>query len=112
MPAGYTCGRAARTEILCLQIATLRTAFTLNFGLKRLFLSDTDLSSEGAICLAEFLPEAKSLIHLDLTENYEIDIAGVMALAVSLRMNTSLRCLDLNVPVSVYTVWWSGKLIV
>ncbi|KAK0548687.1 hypothetical protein OC845_003476 [Tilletia horrida] len=79
-------------------IATLRTAFTLNFGLKRLFLSDTDLSSEGAICLAEFLPEAKSLIHLDLTENYEIDIAGVMALAVSLRMNTSLRCLDLNVP--------------
>ncbi|KAE8211212.1 hypothetical protein CF327_g5018 [Tilletia walkeri] len=79
-------------------IATLRTAFTLNSGLKRLFLSDTELSSEGAICLAEFLPEAKSLIHLDLTENYEIDIAGVMALAVSLRMNTSLRCLDLNVP--------------
>ncbi|CAD6944496.1 unnamed protein product [Tilletia controversa] len=79
-------------------ITTLRTAFTLNSGLKRLFLSDTELSSEGAICLAEFLPEAKSLIHLDLTENYEIDIAGVMALAVSLRMNTSLRCLDLNVP--------------
>ncbi|KAL9935616.1 hypothetical protein V8E36_005193 [Tilletia maclaganii] len=78
-------------------ISTLRTAFTLNSGLKRLFLSDTDLSSEGAICLAEFLPEAKSLIHLDLTENYDIDIAGVMALSVSLRMNTSLRCLDLNV---------------
>ena len=79
-------------------ITTLRTAFTLNSNLKRLFISDTDLSSEGAIALAEFLPEAKSLIHLDLTENLQIDIAGVMALAVSVRMNKSLRCLDLNIP--------------
>lgn len=79
-------------------ITTLRSAFTLNSNLKRLFLNDTDLSSEGAIALAEFLPEAKSLIHLDLTENGEIDIAGVMALAVSVKMNKSLRCLDLNIP--------------
>ncbi|PWY99598.1 RNI-like protein, partial [Testicularia cyperi] len=79
-------------------ITTLRTAFALNSNLKRLFLNDTDLSSEAAIALAEFLPEARSLIHLDLAENFEIDIAGVMALAVSLRMNKSLRCLDLNIP--------------
>jgi protein phosphatase 1 regulatory subunit 37 len=79
-------------------ITTLRNAFTLNLNLKRLFISDTDLSSEGAIALAEFLPEAKTLIHLDLTENLLIDIAGVMALAVSVRMNKSLRCLDLNIP--------------
>ena len=79
-------------------ITTLRTAFALNSHLKRLFLNDTDLSSEGAIALAEFLPEAKSLIHLDLAENFSIDIAGVMALAVSLKMNRSLRCLDLNIP--------------
>ncbi|KAN0065602.1 hypothetical protein ACQY0O_000725 [Thecaphora frezii] len=79
-------------------ITTLRTAFTLNSNLKRLFLNGTDLSSEGAIALAEFLPEAKSLIHLDLAENFDIDIAGVMALAVSVRMNKSLRCLDLNIP--------------
>ncbi|KAJ9479450.1 MAP-homologous protein 1 [Pseudozyma hubeiensis] len=79
-------------------ITTLRTAFALNSQLKRLFLNDTDLSSEAAIALAEFLPEAKSLIHLDLAENFSIDIAGVMALAVSLRMNRSLRCLDLNIP--------------
>ena len=81
-------------------ITTLRTAFTLNSNLKRLFLNDTDLPPEGAIALAEFLPEAKSLIHLDLTENFDIDIAGVMALAVSLKMNKSLRCLDINIPVS------------
>lgn len=79
-------------------ITTLRTAFALNSNLKRLFLNDTDLSSEAAIALAEFLPEARSLIHLDLAENFDIDIAGVMALAVSLRMNRSLRCLDLNIP--------------
>ncbi|KDN36543.1 RNI-like protein [Tilletiaria anomala UBC 951] len=79
-------------------ITTLRTAFTLNSNLKRLFLNDTDLPPEGAIALAEFLPEAKSLIHLDLTENFEIDIAGVMALSVSLKMNRSLRCLDINIP--------------
>lgn len=79
-------------------ITTLRNAFTLNSNLKRLFLSDTELSSEGAIALAEFLPEARSLIHLDLTENLQIDIAGVMAMAVSVKMNKSLRCLDLNIP--------------
>lgn len=79
-------------------ITTLRTAFALNSNLKRLFMNHTDLSSDGAIALAEFLPEARSLIHLDLTENFEIDIAGVMALAVSVKMNKSLRCLDLNIP--------------
>lgn len=79
-------------------ITTLRTAFALNSNLKRLFMNDTDLSSEGAIALAEFLPEAHSLIHLDLTENFEVDMAGVMALAVSLKMNKSLRCLDMNIP--------------
>jgi hypothetical protein len=29
---------------------------------------------------------------------FQIDIAGVMALAVSAKMNTSLRCLDINIP--------------
>ncbi|EGG05072.1 uncharacterized protein MELLADRAFT_88133 [Melampsora larici-populina 98AG31] len=76
----------------------LRTTCTVNTTLKRLFLSETELSSEGAIALAEFLPEMQSLIHLDLTENYSIDIAGVMALAVSVKMNTNLRCLDINIP--------------
>lgn len=79
-------------------ITTLRMAFALNGNLKRLFLNDTDMSTEGAIALAEFLPEARSLIHLDLTENFDIDIAGVMALAVSVKLNKSLRCLDLNIP--------------
>ena len=81
-----------------LQIIALRTAMMMHPNLKRIFLNSTDLSSEGAIALAEFLPEAKSLIHLDLTGNYEIDIAGVLALSVSLKMNETIRCLDLHVP--------------
>ncbi|KAK4703652.1 protein phosphatase 1 regulatory subunit 37, partial [Phenoliferia sp. Uapishka_3] len=79
-------------------ITTLRAAITINSNLKRVFLNSTDLSSEGAIALAEFLPEATSLIHLDLTGNFDIDIAGVLALSVSVKMNNTLRCLDLNIP--------------
>lgn len=79
------------------QIQSLRTAFTLNTALKRLFLSSTSMTSTGAIALAEFLPESTSLLHLDLTLN-DIDIAGVMALSSGLKANHVMRCLDLNIP--------------
>lgn len=75
----------------------MRTAFTLNTALKRLFLSSTQLTSAGAIALAEFLPESASLLHLDLTVN-NIDLAGVMALSKGLKANHVMRCLDLNIP--------------
>ncbi|TFK18854.1 RNI-like protein [Coprinopsis marcescibilis] len=78
-------------------IQSLRTAFTLNSALKRLFLSSTNMSSAGAIALAEFLPESMSLLHLDLTNN-NLDIAGVMALSSGLKANHVMRCLDLNIP--------------
>ncbi|KAF9477211.1 RNI-like protein [Pholiota conissans] len=78
-------------------IQSLRTAFTLNTALKRLFLSSTSMTSAGAIALAEFLPESTSLLHLDLTMN-ELDIAGVMALSSGLKANHVMRCLDLNIP--------------
>ncbi|KAL0959057.1 hypothetical protein HGRIS_014357 [Hohenbuehelia grisea] len=78
-------------------IQSLRTAFTLNTALKRLFLSSTSLTSTGAIALAEFLPEATALLHLDLTNN-NLDIASVMALRSGLKANTTMRCLDLNIP--------------
>ena len=81
----------------CLQIQSLRTAFTLNNALKRLFLSSTSMASQGAIALAEFLPESASLLHLDLTMN-NLDLAGVMALSSGLKANHVMRCLDLNIP--------------
>ncbi|KAH9950799.1 RNI-like protein [Amylocystis lapponica] len=78
-------------------IQSLRTAFTLNDALKRLFLSSTNMTSAGAIALAEFLPESTSLLHLDLTMN-NLDLAGVMALSSGLKANHTMRCLDLNIP--------------
>ncbi|KAN0132000.1 hypothetical protein V8E53_010280 [Lactarius tabidus] len=78
-------------------VQSLRTAFTLNTALKRLFLSSTGLVSAGAIALAEFLPESVSLLHLDLTMN-TLDLAGVMALSSGLKANHVMRCLDLNIP--------------
>jgi protein phosphatase 1 regulatory subunit 37 len=79
------------------QIQSLRTAFTLNSALKRLFLSSTSMQSPGAIALAEFLPESSSLLHLDLTEN-KLELAGVMALSQGVKSNHIMRCLDLNIP--------------
>lgn len=70
----------------------------MNANLKRLFLADTNLTTEGAIALAEFLPEARHILHLDLTDNRAVEVAGIMALAVGLRSNTLLRCLDLSIP--------------
>ncbi|TFK36219.1 hypothetical protein BDQ12DRAFT_687045 [Crucibulum laeve] len=78
-------------------IQSLRTAFTLNTALKRLFLASTLMTSAGAIALAEFLPESTSLLHLDLTNN-NLDIAAVMALSSGLKANHTMRCLDLNIP--------------
>ncbi|KAJ7054276.1 hypothetical protein C8F01DRAFT_1031529 [Mycena amicta] len=78
-------------------IQSLRTAFTLNTALKRLFLSSTGMTSPGAIALAEFLPESASLLHLDLTEN-SLGLAGVLALSKGLEANFVMRCLDLNIP--------------
>jgi protein phosphatase 1 regulatory subunit 37 len=57
------------------------------------------MTSESTIALAEFLPEATRLTHLDLTDNPSIDAAGIMALAASIKMNYSVCCLDINIPV-------------
>ncbi|CAG8747708.1 17442_t:CDS:2, partial [Acaulospora morrowiae] len=78
-------------------VVALRDALSQNNTLKGLFLSDTQLGTEGAIAIAEYLPETNSLVHLDLTSNLDIDIAGIMALAVSIKMNHSIRILDVNV---------------
>ncbi|KAG0318209.1 hypothetical protein BG000_004312, partial [Podila horticola] len=79
-------------------VNALTSKLTYNKSLTKLCLSNTGLQSEGAIALAEFLPETRTLAQLDLTGDDLVDIAGVMALAVSIRMNKSLTCLDMNVP--------------
>ena len=106
MSSNPCCGPSHEGVSVCLtyvtlpliyQVSALRAAFTVNTALKRLFLSDTLLSTESAISLAEFLPESKSLLHLDITTN-PIETAGVLALSVGLRSNRLIRCLDLSIP--------------
>lgn len=64
----------------------------------RIFLNATAFESTGAIALAEYLPDMQSIIHLDLTDNPDLSIAGVMALAASVKHNRTIRCLDLSIP--------------
>ncbi|KAF8320002.1 hypothetical protein DL93DRAFT_2220611 [Clavulina sp. PMI_390] len=79
-------------------VTAIRTAFTINTALKRLYLSSTGLTSSGTIALAEFLPDAPNLLHLDLTQNPRLDLAAVLALNAGLKVNKVIRCLDVNVP--------------
>lgn len=86
----------ARHVRLTTQVLSLRSALSTNTSLKRLFLSDTGLTAEGAILIAECLPDATTLIHLDLAAN-RIDLAGAIALSSGMRSNTNIRCLDVTI---------------
>lgn len=48
--------------------------------------------------MAECLPENQSLLRLDLSRNTDIDLAGLMALSASMRINQTLTFLDVNIP--------------
>ena len=80
----------------------LKAAFYVNTSLMTLHLNNTGLDSEGAIILAEALPEMRCLRRLDLADNSRVELAGIMALAVSARMNKSLICLDLDIIVRAF----------
>ncbi|KAI8642699.1 hypothetical protein BD408DRAFT_443243 [Parasitella parasitica] len=79
-------------------ILALKNALTRNSCLQSLNLSETQLGSSTAIALAEALPENTSLCRLDLSKNPDIDMAGVLALAISIKMNHTLTFLDINIP--------------
>ncbi|KAJ2826512.1 hypothetical protein IWW50_002325 [Coemansia erecta] len=68
-----------------------------NQTLRGLFMSATAMTSEGAIALAECLPELHSLERLDVSENPGIDVAGLMALSASIKLNRSLICVEITV---------------
>ncbi|KAI9475518.1 MAG: hypothetical protein EXX96DRAFT_573622 [Benjaminiella poitrasii] len=61
-------------------------------------LSATQLESSSVIALAEALPENTTLNRLDLSQNPRIDMAGVLALSISIKMNHTLTFLDINIP--------------
>ncbi|CAO3633687.1 unnamed protein product [Mucor fragilis] len=79
-------------------ITSIRQALNVNRSLKDLCLADTGLSTEAAIALAECLPENNSLVRLDLSRNPHIQIAGLLALSVSIKMNHTITFIDINIP--------------
>lgn len=70
--------------------------------MKDLRLTDTGIGTEAAIALAECLPENNSLVRLDLSRNPQIEIAGLMAISVSIRMNHTITFIDINIPVRYF----------
>ncbi|RCH90169.1 hypothetical protein CU097_010450 [Rhizopus azygosporus] len=78
-------------------IASIKQALLVNRSLKDLCLSDTGLTTEAVIAIAESLAENKSLSRLDLSKNPLIDIAGMMAIAVSIRLNHNITFIDINI---------------
>ncbi|GAN08442.1 hypothetical protein MAM1_0205d07954 [Mucor ambiguus] len=79
-------------------ITSIRQALNVNRSLKDLCLADSALSTEAAIALAECLPENSSLVRLDLSRNPNIQIAGLLALSVSIKMNRTITFIDINIP--------------
>lgn len=76
----------------------------VNHSLKDLCLTDTGLTTEAVIAIAESLAENKSLGRLDLSKNPLIDIAGMMAIAVSIRLNHSITFIDINITVTIQNI--------
>lgn len=76
-------------------VLRLRVALAIHPHLKRVNLSGTHLAAEGALALAECLPDAENIVHLDLTKN-PLGLVGMLGLAAGVRRNTSVRCIDVS----------------
>ncbi|KAJ1920745.1 hypothetical protein H4219_001144 [Mycoemilia scoparia] len=75
----------------------LKIELPSNKFLQCLFMSDTKLTTEGAIILAEGLPDLRHLQRLDISLNPGIDTAGILALSASMKSNRSLLCLEVTI---------------
>ncbi|KAJ1974737.1 hypothetical protein H4R34_004605, partial [Dimargaris verticillata] len=78
-------------------LEALARSLARNQDLKALFMEQAGLVDEAAIVLAERLPEIRHLAHLNLSHNPHIQLAGLMALAASVKVNTSLVCLEVTI---------------
>ncbi|KAL5112688.1 Protein phosphatase 1 regulatory subunit 37 [Taenia crassiceps] len=66
-----------------------------NFTLRELYLRNVRIGFDGVFALSGYIGETKSLIHLDVRQN-AIDMAGMMALTRTLKVNGSLTALLLD----------------
>lgn len=81
-------------------------------NLKRIHLTDCDITPEQAIALAEILPESPSLAHVNILENKELtSLASAIdeenqeeacalyaSLMAAVRVSRTLICIDIDVP--------------
>ena len=86
----------------------LKDALAVNKTVKELSVSSVGLSSEACVTLAEALP-LSSLSRLDLTFN-PIDVAGMMAIAASLKENSTVSEIEV-VPVLKQNRDGGGRLV-
>uniref|UniRef100_A0A0N5AA97 Leucine-rich repeat-containing protein 34 n=1 Tax=Syphacia muris TaxID=451379 RepID=A0A0N5AA97_9BILA len=77
-------------------ITALKPALLANTSLQRLGLQATGLDCECAIVLAECIADNKVLVRIDLRDNANIGSAGLLALHLAMKMNTSITLLDLD----------------
>ncbi|VDK34163.1 unnamed protein product [Taenia asiatica] len=66
-----------------------------NFTLRELYLRNVRIGFDGVFALSGYIGETKCLVHLDIRQN-TIDIAGMMALTRTLKVNESLTALLLD----------------
>ncbi|CAM0139967.1 unnamed protein product [Umbelopsis sp. WA50703] len=81
-------------------IYALKLSLFMNRTMADICLAKCQLDSEAAIAIAECLPENNALLRLDLSENPQIGIAGLLALSVSVKMSSSLTFLDITIPLN------------
>uniref|UniRef100_A0A8R1XU91 Protein phosphatase 1 regulatory subunit 37 homolog n=1 Tax=Onchocerca volvulus TaxID=6282 RepID=A0A8R1XU91_ONCVO len=81
-------------------IVKLKPALQQNCSIQRLGLQATNLDCQSAIVLAECLADNKVMIRLDLRDNPCIGSAGLLALHLAMKMNTSLTVLNLDTSVA------------
>lgn len=61
-------------------------------------MASTKMNAEGAIAIAEILPENKKMRKLNIGQN-DVGLAGMMALSLAMKMNTTLVSLDVHIDV-------------
>ncbi|VUZ41977.1 unnamed protein product, partial [Hymenolepis diminuta] len=75
-----------------------------NYTMKELYLRNVKMKFDGAFALSGYIGETKSLVTLDIRQN-PIDVAGIMAITRTLKVNRSLHSLffdtqNTNIPTS------------
>ncbi|KAM7540852.1 hypothetical protein Aperf_G00000039478 [Anoplocephala perfoliata] len=66
-----------------------------NFTMKELHLRNVKMQFDGAFALSGYIGETRSLVNLDIRQN-AVDLAAIMAIARTLKVNTSLHSLQLD----------------